>query len=215
MSSQDRKPRPEDSPDGTAGSGAPAENESPAPRGDTPSRRRLGLLVAAASLALLLDVLTKVLAVAHLEGQPPVRLAGGALYLVLVRNPGAAFSMATGMTWVLTLIALGVVVWILWIATRLRSTGWALGLGLILGGALGNLVDRFVRSPGPLRGHVVDFLSVFAPDGSVFPVFNIADSAITVGCATIVLMTLLGRDYDGGVVRDRKRTEETGQEATR
>jgi signal peptidase II len=71
------------------------------------------------------------------------------------------------------------------------------GLGLILGGAAGNLGDRLFRSPGPLRGHVVDWLSLLAPDGSVWPVFNIADSAIVVGGALLVLLAALGRDYDG------------------
>ena len=83
------------------------------------------------------------------------------------------------------------------IARRLRSTGWAVALGLILGGALGNLADRIFRSPGPFRGHVVDTVSVFAPDGSVFPVFNLADSAIVTGGALLVLLALLGRELDG------------------
>ena len=101
-------------------------------------------------------------------------------------------------------IALAVVVAIIWIMPKLRSVGWAIGLALVLAGALGNLVDRFLREPGPLRGHVVDFLSPFAPNGDAFPVFNIADSSIVCGGALIVLMALLGRDYDGRSTRDRK-----------
>lgn len=159
--------------------------------------RRVVLLVATAVAALVADVLTKVAAVGALEGREPVRLLGGGLYLVLVRNPGAAFSLATGMTWLLTLIAVGVVVAIIRLAPRLRSPGWALGLGLVLGGALGNLIDRFLRAPGPLRGHVIDFLSLLAPDGSVWPVFNLADSAIVGGSMLLVLLTVLGRDYNG------------------
>ena len=170
-----------------------------------PVRRRGGLLAAAAATVLLLDVVTKVLAVATLEGGSPVRLLGGGLYLVLYRNPGAAFSLATGMTWLLTLVAVTVAVAILRLAPRLRSPGWALGLGLVLGGALGNLVDRFLRSPGPLRGHVVDFLSLLAPDGSVWPVFNLADSAIVSGGVLLVVLALLGRDYDGSTTRQRRR----------
>lgn len=150
-----------------------------------------------AGCVLLLDVLTKVIAVAALEGQAPVRLLGGGIYLVLYRNPGAAFSLATGLTWLLTLIALGVVVMIIRWAPRLRSPGWAVGLGLVLGGALGNLVDRLLRDPGPLRGHVVDFLSLLAPDGSVWPVFNLADSAIVCGGVLLVLLAATGREYDG------------------
>ena len=155
-------------------------------------------------MVLLLDVVTKVVAVAALEGESPVRLLGGGLYLVLYRNPGAAFSLATGITWLLSLVAVAVAVVILRLAPRLRSAGWALGLGLVLGGALGNLVDRFFRSPGPLRGHVVDFLSLLAPDGSVWPVFNLADSAIVSGGVLLVVLSLLGLDYDGSTTRQRR-----------
>jgi len=126
-----------------------------------------------------------------------MKLLGGALYLVVYRNSGAAFSMATGLTWLLSLIALGVVVAIVRLAPRLRSAPWAFGLGLVLGGALGNLVDRLLRAPGPLRGHVVDFLSLLAPDGSVWPVFNLADSAIVCGGAVLVALAATGRDFDG------------------
>ena len=144
-----------------------------------------------------LDVVTKVLAVARLEGREPVELLGGAVYLVLVRNPGAAFSLATGYTWVLSLVAVAVVVVIVRIARRLRSTGWAVALGLVLGGALGNLADRIFRAPGPLQGHVVDVVSLFAPDGSVWPVFNLADSSIVTGGVLLVLLALTGRELDG------------------
>jgi signal peptidase II len=162
-----------------------------------PARRRTALLAATAIVALLLDVLTKSLAVSSLDAQRPLRLLGGAVYLTLVRNSGAAFSMASGLTWLLTLIALVVVVVIVRLAPRLRSPGWALGLGLVLGGALGNLMDRLLRAPGPLRGHVVDFVSLFAPDGQVWPVFNLADSAIVCGGVLLMVLAATGRDYDG------------------
>ena len=169
---------------------------------DTPLPPRRGLvLVLVAALVLAADVLTKIIVVSTLEGHRPVRVLGGLAYLQLVRNPGAAFSMATGMTWVLSLIALGVVGAIVWIMPRLRSVGWAMGLGLVLAGALGNLSDRIFRAPGPLRGHVIDFVSVFAPNAEKFPVFNVADSSITVGGALIVLLALLGKDYDGRSTR--------------
>ncbi len=158
---------------------------------------RVRLLAVVAVAILVADVVTKIVAVAALEGREPVRLLGGSVYLVLYRNSGAAFSLATGMTWLLTLVAIGVVLAIIRLAPRLRSTGWAVGLGLILGGASGNLGDRLFREPGPLRGRVIDFLSLFAPDGSVWPVFNVADSAICVGGATLALMAVLGRDFDG------------------
>lgn len=169
--------------------------------------RRVAVLIAVAPLALALDIITKALMVANQEGKPPIRILGGLIYLDVIRNSGAAFSMATGMTWVLTLIAIAVVVALVIVAPRLRSTGWAIGLGLVLAGALGNLLDRIFRSPGPLRGHVVDFVSVFGPYAKYFAVFNVADSCICVGGALIVLMAILGRDYDGGVARKRRLAE--------
>jgi signal peptidase II len=169
--------------------------------------RRFAVLAVVTPLALALDILTKTLMVANQEGRPPIRVLGGLIYLDVIRNPGAAFSMATGMTWILSLIAVAVVVALVVVAPRLRSTGWAIGLGLVLAGALGNLLDRIFRTPGPLQGHVVDFVSVFGPYGQYFAVFNIADSCICVGGALIVLMAILGRDYDGGVARRRKLAE--------
>lgn len=167
-------------------------------------RKTAGIVAVIVPIVLALDVVTKVLSVAHLEHREPVRLLGGLVYLQVLRNPGAAFSMATGMTWVLALIAIGVCVAIVVLARKLRSVGWAIGLGLVLGGAMGNLIDRIFRAPGPLEGHVVDFVSVFAPHGEVWPVFNVADSAIVCGGILIVLLTLLGRDYDGTTTKDRK-----------
>jgi signal peptidase II len=159
------------------------------------------LLIVVALVVLTADVITKAVVVATLEGERPVKLLGGFAYLQLVRNPGAAFSMATGMTWVLTLIAIGVVIAIVWIMPRLRSVGWAIGLSLVLAGALGNLSDRIFRAPGPLRGHVIDFVSLFEPNGQAWPVFNVADSSIVIGGGLIVLMALLGREYDGRSTR--------------
>jgi signal peptidase II len=132
------------------------------------------------------------------------------VYLQLVRNPGAAFSLATGYTWLLTIVAIAVVVVIVRVARRLRSTGWAVALGLVLGGALGNLTDRLFRSPGPLQGHVVDVVSLFATDGRVWPVFNLADSCIVSGGVLLVLLALTGRELDGtrsGRSRAAERTE--------
>ena len=169
------------------------------------ARRGVALLAGIAAAVVAADVLTKVVAVASLEQRPPLELLGGAVYLVLLRNPGAAWSMATGYTWALTLVALVVVGVIIRIARRLASTGWAIGLGLVLGGALGNLIDRFFRAPGPLRGHVVDMVSLFAPDGSVWPVFNVADSAIVCGGILLVLMAVRGVEIDGS----REPREET------
>lgn len=171
-------------------------------------RKLLVLLFGVAFVALLLDTVTKVVVVANLEGGPPVRVLGGLIYLDVLRNPGAAFSLATGLTWLLALLALVVVGVIVWLAPKLRSTGWAVGLGLVLGGACGNLADRLFRAPGVLQGHVVDFLSVFGPNGEYWPVFNLADSAIVCGGVLVVLLSLLGRDYDGTVHTRKNKTSE-------
>ncbi|SNS47292.1 signal peptidase II [Geodermatophilus pulveris] len=166
-------------------------------------RTRLLLLLALAVLAV--DLATKLLVVATVERGEDIRLLGGALYLTHTRNTGAAFSFAEGFTIVFTLIAVAVAVVIVRTARRLRSTGWAVSLGLVLGGALGNLVDRVFREPGFLRGGVVDFVSVFAPDGEVYPVFNVADSAIVCGGVLGVVLALRGIEFDG--------TRSTGRDA--
>lgn len=186
------------------GTGDDAGTDRPARR--APSRRLLALLFGVAALVLALDIVTKSLVVANLDGQPPLKLLGGLVYLDLLRNSGAAFSLATGLTWLLALLAIGVVAAIVWLAPKLRSAWWAVGLGLVLGGASGNLVDRIFRAPGPLLGKVIDFISVFAPDGGVFAVFNIADSAIVCGGILVVLLSVLGREYDGTVRRGRSDT---------
>jgi len=181
--------------------------DSPDPKPGPP--RKALVLVLTAVVLYAFDLGSKVLALSQLEGQEPVRVLGGAVYLQIVRNPGAAFSIATGMTWVLALVAIGVVVAIFWILPRLRSTGWAIGLGLVLAGALGNLTDRVFRAPAPLRGHVIDFVSLFGPNGDHWPVFNVADSSIVVGGILIVLLSLLGHEYDGGRAKDKKKAEAT------
>ncbi|ABG92900.1 MULTISPECIES: signal peptidase II [Rhodococcus] len=180
-----------------------AENETDAedrndddPSGSAPPQpvthqRRL-LLFVIAGVVLATDLLTKILAVANIEPGRPVWLIGDIVSLRLVRNPGAAFSMATGMTWLLTLVAVGVVIGVVRIGRTLRSPWWALGLGLVLGGALGNLVDRFFRAPGVMQGHVVDFVSV-----GWWPVFNVADSGIVCGAILLVVLTLIGLEPDG------------------
>lgn len=150
------------------------------------------LLALVALLVLTADVVSKVLVVARLEGRPPVRLLGGALLLNVGRNPGAAFSFAEGATVLFTLVAVAVAVVILRTATRLGSTGWAVSLGLLLGGAVGNLVDRLLRSPGVGRGAVVDFI-----DLRVWPVFNLADSAIVVGGLLAVVLSARGVEVTG------------------
>ena len=145
-----------------------------------------------AVLVLVLDVVTKVLVVAELEGRRTLELLGGQLLIRVSRNSGAAFSFAEGATLLFTAVAIAVIVVILRVSRRLRSAGWAVALGLLLGGASGNLVDRLLRSPGPGRGAVVDFI-----DFQVWPSFNVADSAIVTGGVLAVLLSMRGVDVDG------------------
>jgi signal peptidase II len=173
--------------------------------------RRVGLLAAIAGTVVILDLLTKIIVVATIDPNQPVKVLGGLVYFSLIRNPGAAFSMATGMTWLLALVAIVVVIVIIRMAPRLRSTPWAISLGLVLGGAIGNLIDRIFRAPGILQGHVVDFVSVFGPNAEYFPVFNVADSAITIGGISLVITALLGIDFDG--TSTRKPRESKGESA--
>ncbi len=168
----------------------PANTADPTTSSAPPQRLRTLLVLAAVVLGL--DLLTKTIVVANLTPGDPVPIIGDFARLSLVRNPGAAFSMATGMTWLLTLVAAAVVVGVVRIGRTLRSLGWAIGLGLVLGGALGNLMDRLFRAPGPLQGHVVDFVAV-----GWWPVFNVADSAIVCGAILLVVLTVLGFEPNG------------------
>jgi lipoprotein signal peptidase len=157
-----------------------------------PPARRLPVLLAVAAVVLAADIVSKLLVVARLSDRGPVRLIGSVLQLELTRNPGAAFGLAGGATIIFTLVAASVVVFIAASARRLRSAGWAASLGLLLGGALGNLGDRLFRDPGPLRGHVVDWIHL-----THWPVFNVADSAIVLGGALAVLLSARGIHLDG------------------
>jgi signal peptidase II len=161
------------------------------------ARAAIAVLGVTAVLAVVLDQVVKALATHHLTEGEPVRILDGLIYLSLLRNGGAAFSFGRGYTWVFPVITLAVIVWIVWMGRRLRSVPWAIALGLVLGGALGNLTDRLFRAPGPFQGHVVDMISLFTPYGKGFAIFNIADSCLTVGVALAVLLELTGRQRDG------------------
>jgi signal peptidase II len=154
--------------------------------------RRVVLLLAVAAFVIAADVISKTIVVINMQDRAPIRLLGGALTITLTRNGGAAFSIGGSMTIVFTAIALGVVIYILRTARNLRSVGWAITLGLLLGGATGNLLDRIFRSPGLFQGHVVDWIQL--PD---WPVFNLADSAIVCAGVLVVLLALLGIRMDG------------------
>jgi signal peptidase II len=169
----------------------------------TARRPRTRLLLLLAAVVLLTDLVTKIVVVATIAPGADIRVLGGALYLTQLRNVGAAFSFAEGATVLFSLVAVVVAVVIVRTARKLYSTWWAVTLGLVLGGALGNLIDRIFRDPGFLRGGVVDFLSVFGPDGRVFPVFNVADSAIVCGGILGALLALRGVEFDGSRARTK------------
>jgi signal peptidase II len=181
-----------------ASSGATENAVDPAPaKAPTFAGGALALFAVIAPVAVALDQITKHLAVNELAGRESVRLLGGAVYLALTRNSGAAFSLGREYTFIFPVITVGVVVWIAWMVRRLRSWPWAVSLGLVLGGALGNFVDRIFRAPGPFQGHVVDFISVFGDHGERFPVFNVADSSLCCGVVLAILLELTGRRRDG------------------
>lgn len=166
---------------GAAEAAAADAAEIDAPR----AGRRFAGILAAVGLIVALDQATKCWAVAELA-DGPVRLIGDTVELHLSRNSGGAFSAFRGATPVLALVA-GVASVVIWRTAHRATDRWILvGLVLVLGGALGNLADRIARSPGFLRGHVVDFVSV-----GWWPVFNLADSAITVGAVALVVRTWL------------------------
>ena len=145
-----------------------------------------------AAFVLAADVISKSIVVARMADHQPIRLLGGLLTITLTRNGGAAFSIGTSMTIVFTAIAVGVIVYILRTARNLRSIGWAITLGLLLGGATGNLLDRIFRAPGPFQGHVVDWIEL-----PHWPVFNLADSSIVCAGVLVVLLALFGIRLDG------------------
>jgi signal peptidase II len=157
-----------------------------------------------AAFAYVLDLVTKLIVVANLEGEAPIDIVGDWLQFRGTRNPGAAFGIGEAYTIVFTMIAATIIVVILRLSRKLYSLPWAIALGLLLGGALGNLTDRVFRSPGFLRGHVVDFI---APKH--FAVFNLADSAIVIGGCLIVLLSFLGLQPDG----TREGDEDTDRDA--
>jgi signal peptidase II len=168
--------------------------------------RKLAILLAVALVVLALDVVSKVIVVGSLSHHAPIRLLGGLLTLRLLRNSGAAFSIGTSMTIVFTVIAAAVIFYILRTARNLQSLPWAITLGLLLGGAMGNLADRIFRAPGLFRGDVVDWIEL-----PHWPVFNLADSAIVCGGVIAVLLAGRGMHLDG--TRDRGRRGDEGGEA--
>ena len=175
-----------------------ADGETVRPAGRTPSVRvAVAALVGVAVVIVALDQWTKQLALDGLADGRVVPILGGLIYLDLTHNAGAAFSLGRGFTFVFPVIAILISAAILWLSRTVRSWPWAVAMGLVLGGAVGNLGDRLFRTPGPFRGHVVDFISAFAPNAEKFPIFNIADSALTVGVVLAIALELFGFRRDG------------------
>jgi signal peptidase II len=170
----------------------PGRPASPPGPGSAARPPRIRVLAGVALTVLALDIVSKLLVVAELSGRPPVRLLGGFVHLLVTRNPGAAFSVGTSMTVVFSAIAVTVIVIIVRTARQIRSLPWALTLGLLLGGATGNLADRIFRYPGPFRGYVVDWIQL-----PHWPVFNLADSSIVCGGVLAVLLSMRGIRLDG------------------
>ena len=149
------------------------------------SRRMLALYGTAAAV-LAVDQLTKQLVVANLAGRPPVDVIGEFVQLRYTTNSGGAFSLLTGAPLFFGIMAMVIIGGIVYASRRARPLSLLVVLGLILGGALGNLTDRLLRGDGFLRGEVVDFVKV-----GIWPVFNVADSCVVVG--GILLALMLGR----------------------
>jgi signal peptidase II len=155
-------------------------------------RSRLVLLVGVGAVTYLADLLSKIAVVAFLREDDPVAVGGSSVSLLLIRNPGAAFGLGVNVTALFTAITVLVVVAVLATSRRLGSRPWALTLGLLLGGALGNLTDRVARAPGFLSGHVVDFVEIPG-----WPIFNVADFSICLAGAGMVALACRNVPLDG------------------
>ena len=176
------------------------------------SRRTWLAFIVVAAVLYAADQVTKQLAVTHLSGRPDVRVIGEVLQLHLTFNPGAAFSLGTRFTVVLTFLAMLATVVLLWLSRRVATRIWAAALGALLAGIAGNLTDRLLRDPKAFHGHVVDFLML--PN---WPVFNVADICINVGVALVLLQVFRGIAMDGTRLQERAEPvaaeddEESGQ----
>jgi signal peptidase II len=157
---------------------------------------RLGVLVVFVFVAVLsftADQIAKYFVVANLPVGRSVPIIGELLQFTFVRNPGAAFSMFSGTTWIFAIIATAVAVFIIFFAHRIKSFSWGILFGLLLGGNIGNLADRLFREPGFGVGHVVDFIHVFG-----FPaIFNVADICIVSSMGLFIILTVRGIGLDG------------------
>ena len=146
--------------------------------------QRWRTLLSVAWLVWILDLATKAWAVSQLANREQVKILGSFFQLTFVRNPGAAFSFASNATLFLSLFGIIVALGVIYYAPKITSKGWSVVLGLVLGGILGNLMDRIFRDPSFLRGHVIDWMQL-----PHWPIFNIADSAIVIAAALAMILT--------------------------
>lgn len=163
--------------------------------GSAAPKRLLWLVLSVAAGVVALDQLTKMWAASSVRerlesGEGPIEVVGSLLRFTYAENTGAAFSLGTGYTWVFTSIAIIVVIVVIRTASRLTNPAWAVALGGLLGGSLGNLIDRMTREPGPFQGYVVDFIQV--PN---FPIFNVADMAIVGSSILMVVLSVRGVEF--------------------
>jgi len=177
----------------------------------TPSRlswRLVWLLLGLAALTVLVDQVTKSIVVATMTEGQEITVINHLFYLIFVRNPGAAFSMASGQTWIFSILAIAVTGVIIWAIRRIHSRAWAVVFGLILGGTIGNLIDRLFREPGFGVGHVIDFLNL---PWLMPAIFNVADIAISTAAVTFVILVLLGIGLNGKRTRNSESLGSKGE----
>lgn len=173
----------------------PAGDKAGTSTASSPQRKYLVIWVGFAILAYVCDQLTKWWVTSTMVEGQKTPVIPGLLQWYYIRNPGAAFSIGENLTWLFTLVMAAVAVFIIFMGRRIRSLWWGVGLGLLLGGALGNLTDRLLRDPSFGMGHVVDFISVKS-----FAIFNMADMGVVGGVITICILTLLGIPMGGKAV---------------
>ncbi|WP_405065889.1 signal peptidase II [Kribbella sp. NBC_01510] len=183
---------PPDAGAGDATAGSPAEPAGDGGEAGRKSWKWTALFGGVGLLILLLDQLTKALALAHLTPGEPVNVVGSLLKFNLIRNSGAAFSLGSGYTPYISAVQITVAVGVVYLSRRLGSAGWAVAFGLLFGGAVGNIMDRIFREPSPFHGHVVDFLQT-----PHWAIFNVADMAVTSAAILLVIQTLRGVKLDG------------------
>lgn len=169
-----------------------SQSSEPGPGAPTARRRLVLAMTALGLLVVAIDQLTKVWAESALTDRAPIPLIGEFLQLRLIYNSGAAFSLASGQTWLLTVLVVVVLAVAVRISRKVGSRGWVAALGLLIGGAVGNLIDRLFRPPSFAEGHVVDFI-----DYNGWFVGNVADIAIVAGAILMALLSFRGIRVDG------------------